>query len=81
MDTVSYRSSDRAVKIDLSDAMAGDRGSRGDAAGDSIDGFENIIGSAHDDDLRGSAGANTIEGLAGADVLDGNDADITGLRP
>ena len=82
MDTVSYRSSDRAVKIDLSDDTAADRGSRGDAAGDSIDNFENIIGSAHDDDLRGTVGtetfgivANTIEGLAGADVLDGGDED------
>ena len=84
-DTVSYRSSDRAVKIDLSDAAPADRGSRGDAAGDSIDGFENIIGSAHDDDLRGTfvvAGetpdGNTIEGLAGGDVLDGGDTDISG---
>ena len=83
-DTVSYRSSDRGVKIDLSDDTPADRGSRGDAAGDSIDGFENIIGSAHDDDLRGTFGdgsladANTIEGLAGADVLDGGDTDTTG---
>ena len=82
-DTVSYRSSDRAVKIDLSDGTPGDRGSRGDAAGDSIDGFENIIGSAHDDDLRGTfvagtADGNTIEGLADADVLDGGDTDISG---
>ena len=82
MDTVSYRSSDRAVKIDLSDDTAADRGSRGDAAGDSINNFENIIGSAHDDDLRGTVAgtANTIEGLAGADFLDGGDADTTGLQ-
>ena len=83
-DTVSYRSSSRGVKIDLSDTVPADRGSRGDAAGDVInDGFENIIGSANDDDLRGDASAeygNTIEGLAGADFLDGGDADTSGAQ-
>ena len=79
-DTVSYRSSSRAVKIDLSDDDAADRGSRGDAAGDVIDGFENIIGSANDDDLRGTGDANIIEGLAGADFLDGMDAEPTGTQ-
>ena len=84
-DTVSYRSSDRGVRVDLSDDTPGDRGSRGDAAGDTISNFENIIGSAHDDDLRGTNGTedfgmfgSTIEGLAGADVLDGGDVDTNG---
>ena len=82
-DTVSYRSSDRAVDVDLSDATSTSRSSGGHAGGDDIqDGFENIIGSAYDDDLRGSfvagggtADGNIIEGLAGADELDGGDGD------
>ena len=77
-DTVSYRSSDRSVDVDLSDTVATSRSSGGHAGGDTIiDGFENIIGSAHDDDLRGTVGTvpNTIEGLAGEDELDGGDAD------
>ncbi|MDE0154987.1 MAG: calcium-binding protein [Gammaproteobacteria bacterium] len=79
-DTVSYRSSDRAVDVDLSAAEAS-RGSGGHAGGDTInDGFENIIGSAHGDELRGDTATthgNSIEGLAGADELDGGDADVT----
>ena len=78
-DTVSYRSSDRAVDVDLSDTTSTSRSSGGHAGGDDIaDGFENIIGSAHDDDLRGTVGVvpNIIEGLAGGDELDGGDADI-----
>ena len=78
-DTVSYRSSDRAVDVDLSDDAATSRSSGGHAGGDTIEnGFENIIGSAHDDDLMGDAAdthGNTIEGLAGADELHGGDAD------
>ena len=78
-DTVSYRGSDRAVDVDLSDATATSRSSGGHAGGDTInDGFENIVGSAHDDDLKGDTAAthgNIIEGLAGADELDGGDAD------
>ena len=81
-DTVSYRSSSRGVDIDLNDD-ADDIGSKGDAAGDTIYQFENIIGSAHDDELIGEyvaagdqADGNTIEGLAGADVLSGGEDDI-----
>ena len=79
-DTVSYRSSDRAVDVDLSDETATSRSSGGHAGGDTIaDGFENIIGSAHDDDLMGdtaTAHGNIIEGLAGADELHGGDEDV-----
>ena len=80
-DTVSYRGSDRGVDVDLSDATATSRSSGGHAGGDTInDGFENIIGSAHGDDLRGdvlTAHGNIIEGLAGGDELHGGDADVT----
>ena len=69
-DTVSYRNSVSSVTIDLS-ADSGDRARKGHAAGDTINGFENIIGSAYDDILTGDGNPNVIEGLAGADTLDG----------
>ena len=65
-DTVSYRSSPSSVTVTINgDAF------KGDAAGDMLSGFENIIGSAYDDILTGDDSNNTIEGLAGADTLDG----------
>ena len=65
-DTVSYRSSPSSVTVTINgDAF------KGDAAGDMLSGFENIIGSAYDDILTGNTSDNTIEGLAGADTLDG----------
>ena len=70
-DTVSYRNSNSSVTIDLSAANTLDRGRKGHAQGDDLDGFENIIGSAYDDILTGNDQANVIEGLAGADKLDG----------
>ena len=69
-DTVSYRSSPSSVTIRLAESAA-DRARKGHAAGDTLEGFENIIGSAYDDILTGDATANVIEGLAGADTLDG----------
>ena len=46
-------------------------GSGGHAAGDSLRGFEHIIGSEHADTLTGDDADNVIEGGAGADTLDG----------
>ena len=78
-DTLSYSTSDDGVRINLN-ADAGTpteiaRSSGGHASGDTItyNTFENIIGSAYDDDLVGSAAANTIEGGDGADDMDGGD--------
>ena len=70
-DTVSYRSSDRRVNVDLSGTT--DVASGGHAQGDTIAGFENVIGSAHDDILVGDAGANKLTGLAGDDDITGGD--------
>ena len=65
-DTVSYRNSPSSVTVTINgDAF------KGDAAGDMLSGFENIIGSAYDDILTGNDSNNTIEGLGGADTLDG----------
>jgi serralysin len=46
-------------------------GSGGDAAGDTIANFENVVGSANADNITGDSGDNVIEGGAGADTLDG----------
>ena len=74
-DTVSYRSSPGKVEVTL-----GGTASFGDARGDMLSGFNNIIGSAFDDILTGDNTNNVIEGLGGADTLDGGgDANIDTL--
>ena len=79
-DTVSYRHSDDDVRVDLgngtTDATAGSSARGGHAGGDTISGFENVIGSAYGDDLTardGTAGetGSTLWGLAGDDELEG----------
>ena len=50
-------------------------GSRGHAAGDTINGsIENLIGSDHSDFLTGNRGSNAIAGGKGDDILTGNGA-------
>ncbi len=75
-DIVGYRGSATAVTVDLSDNTA----TGGDAEGDSITGFEGVVGSFHDDTLKGGSNADVLigefgddflEGRAGADTLDG----------
>ena len=66
-DTLTYASAGAGVAVNLTSG----RGTRGDAAGDVIAGFEHLIGSAYGDVLTGSAGANRIFGGAGNDVLSG----------
>ena len=83
-DTVSYASSDDDVRVDLGDGEVYDATSNpdgstargGHAGGDTISGFENVIGSAFGDDLTALAGAagatgSTLWGLAGDDELEG----------
>ena len=74
-DTVSYRSSDRGVRIALRDGTdstaSGSTASGGHASGDTISGFENAIGSAFDDELTAHSGGSTLRGLAGDDELTG----------
>ena len=70
-DTVSYRNSDRGVRIDLGDG-ANSTASRGHAGGDTISNFENVRGSAHDDDLTARTDvASKLLGLGGDDTLEG----------
>ncbi|MEM9060676.1 MAG: hypothetical protein AAGD13_09460 [Pseudomonadota bacterium] len=65
IDTLSYESSSAGVIIDLALASA----DGGDAVGDRITSFENILGSAHDDLLTGNDEANTIKGNDGIDII------------
>ncbi len=69
IDTASYAGSNAGVDVDL-DAGAG---SGGHAAGDTLSGVENLIGSDHGDTLTGDGGGNVLDGGMGDDVLIGND--------
>ena len=69
-DTLSYESSDDWVRVTLNDDAAA-TASRGHASGDTATGFENIRGSAHDDDLGGNVNNNHLWGLAGDDEIEG----------
>ena len=71
-DTVSYENSDRRVTVTLDGATAVNP-SGGHAQGDTISNFENVIGSAHDDNLTGDGVANVLTGGAGDDRLKGAD--------
>jgi Ca2+-binding RTX toxin-like protein len=67
IDTAVYAGSAAAVSVNLATgAMSG-----GDAAGDTLTGIEQVMGSAFADTLTGDANANTLWGLGGGDVLTG----------
>jgi Ca2+-binding RTX toxin-like protein len=66
-DTLSYANSSALVTVDIGANTA----SGGDAAGDVISLFENLIGSAYADTLTGSGAANSITGGAGTDSING----------
>lgn len=64
-DTISYAASTGGVTAYL----GGTVGVGGYAAGDTLSGFEILIGSAHADTLYGSSTADTLSGGDGDDVL------------
>ena len=66
-DTVSYRSSDTGVTVNLKESAT----EGGHANGDTITGIENITGSVYRDVLVGDDGANRLDGDAGDDELKG----------
>ncbi|MGE4012305.1 MAG: beta strand repeat-containing protein, partial [Alphaproteobacteria bacterium] len=66
-DFVSYANSSGGVNVTLSNNVV----ANGDAAGDILANFENLIGSAFGDGLTGDNGANTIYGGGGVDTIDG----------
>ena len=76
-DTVSYEKAESRVEAYLS----GINENRGDAAGDSFENIENLIGSDFDDILAGDEGDNRLIGGEGDDVIfgfGGNDILIGG---
>ncbi|MFP1632933.1 calcium-binding protein [Zhengella sp. ZM62] len=72
-DTLGYNGSSGAVYVFL----GGNAATGGDATGDTISGFENVIGSAFDDRLFGSAQVNLLDGGAGSDIMLGNNGNDT----
>ena len=75
-DTLSYASSDDWVRVTLADNGPAAT-SRGHASGDTATNFENVMGSAYDDDLTGNNVANRLTGGDGDDELVGADGDDT----
>ena len=74
--TVGYQGSSAGVTVDLADSnttTAGDQqaASGGDATGDELTDFDNVVGSDHDDTLHGNDGANELRGGSGEDALTG----------
>ena len=70
-DTVSYKNSEQKVVVNLGT----NENSGGDAEGDTLLNFENIIGSKGDDTLTGDDGDNVLEGGAGRDLIRGGAGD------
>ena len=66
VDTVAFNDGrNEGVTVDLSAGTSSD--------GDTLSGFENVIGTASDDTITGDAGDNVLIGGGGADVLAGGD--------
>ena len=72
-DFVDYGSSTCAVRVDFQFSFANSL----DAAGDTFQFIEGILGSGFDDDFRGDAAANSIIGGGGKDFLRGRGGDDT----
>lgn len=66
VDTASYYGSAAGVTVGMSGT-----GSGGDAEGDVLSHFENLVGSDYNDTLMGNGDANTLSGMGGDDILKG----------
>jgi Ca2+-binding RTX toxin-like protein len=73
LDTVDYSATVDGVSVDLTLNTA----SGPDAAGDTFNSIENLIGSAFDDTLTGNLAANVLSGGAGNDTIDGREQNDT----
>ena len=76
IDTLSYAGSTATVIVNLDDGGS-QTASGGDAAGDTISNFENVVGGARDDTITGDGNANVLEGGAGGDTLVGGGGEDT----
>lgn len=70
-DAASYAGASAGVVADL----ATPQNNTGDAAGDSYDGIEDLIGTAYADTLSGDTGRNRVWGGHGGDVITGGGGD------
>lgn len=68
-DWAYYADARTGVLVDMQDPAAGG----GDAAGDSFDGIEAILGSYRDDTLRGDGADNYLSASSGNDLVEGRD--------
>jgi Ca2+-binding RTX toxin-like protein len=73
IDTADYSASTAGVTVNLATGL----GSGGTAAGDTLTGVENLVGSAFADSLTGNDAANSLSGGAGNDSLFGGLGDDT----
>ncbi|MGO1074610.1 hypothetical protein [Inquilinus sp. CA228] len=69
-DLAAYDDATTAVNVNLATGIG-----QAGAAGDSLSGIEDLLGSAFSDWLRGNDGANTLIGAAGVDTLEGGAGD------
>lgn len=72
-DTLSYVNSESAITVNLTSGTA----VKGDAAGDTITGIENVWATSEDDHLTGSSEVNELYGADGDDTLIGGGGDDT----
>lgn len=72
-DTASYEWAEDAVTVNLKNG----KGSRGDAAGDTYESIENVVGSTANDKIRGDDGDNRLNGHHGNDKVQGGDGKDT----
>ena len=72
-DTISYVGSSAAVTVSLAAQTA----TGGHATGDTLSGFEAVVGSSYNDTLTGTTGDDTIDGGAGNDSMTGGDGNDT----
>jgi Ca2+-binding RTX toxin-like protein len=68
-DLLDYCSCGGGVSVSLEDGLGG----RGDAAGDTISGFEDVSGTAYADSIVGDDGGNMLDGRGGHDEIEGGD--------
>jgi Ca2+-binding RTX toxin-like protein len=74
IDTVSYAGSSGGIALNL--GLLGIQATGG-AGNDRISGFENVIGSAHDDNLVGTSGDNVMTAGTGNDIVSGGTGNDT----
>ena len=77
-DWVDYSTSTAGVSVNLYHQDGTATQSGGDAEGDTLLGFENAMGSEHDDSLVGDDASNWLAGLDGNDTMIGDTAVVSG---